>query len=214
MELSESLTGQLYVFAYASGHTLRIARTERDYLLRAAVVADLQLRGRLVDHAGRVQVSSREPVGEPVLDAVLAEITESKPRPWRRWVQRNHRAFRRTVQNRLVTLGLITVQSRRILGVVTLTRVSLREPAMLTGLVRRVQDALTSAQPVSDVDAHDAALVALAATAGLTTVLPRQLRRAHKQRIAEMAERTGPVVAALHKAIRVNRAAAHAVAGG
>lgn len=211
MELSESLTAQLYLLAYdAEKHTLTVGRSELGYLLRAAAVVDLQLHGRLRDHLGKVQVSSPQPVGEPVLDALLAEIIESTPRSWRRWVQRNHRAFRRAVQDRLASLGVITVQSRRVLGVVPVTTVQPRPPGTLTGLMTRVHEALEPVRPVSDVDAQDAALVALAGAARLKTVLPRQLRRAHKQRIAQLAARTGPVVTALHKAIRQ----AHTATGG
>jgi hypothetical protein len=207
VEFSESLTAQLYLLAY----DMRKQRLQRSIgvveLLRAAAFADLQFCGRLADQAGKVRVSSREPVGEPVLDAVLQGIIKSKPRSWQQWVSLGG-GFQRTVQDRLATLQVIKLEQRRILRIFPSTRIIVHQPHTITELTARVRGALLDAQPVCHVDPHDAALVALAAAADLTTVLPWRQRRAHKKRIAQLTERTGPVVPALRKAIQANNAAA------
>lgn len=207
MDFSESLTAQLYLLAYDT----RKQRLQRHIwvvdLLRAAALADLQFCGRLADQAGKVWVSSREPVGEPVLDAMLQRIVESKPRSWQQWVSLGG-GFHRPVQDRLATLQVIKLERRRILRIFPSTRIIVNQPHTITELTARIRGALLDAQPVCHVDPHDAALVALAAAANLTTVLSRQQRRAYKKRIAQLAERTGPVAAALRKAIQASNAAA------
>jgi hypothetical protein len=177
------------------------------HVLRAAALADLRFCGRLIDQAGMVQVSSREPVGEPVLDAVLQRITESKPRSWQQWISLGGR-FHLPVQDRLATLQMIKLERRRILRIFPWTRIIVHEPHAITELTARVRGALLDEQPACHVDPHDAALVALVAAGDLTTVLPWRQRRAHKKRIAQLAEHTGPVASALRKAIQASNAVA------
>jgi Golgi phosphoprotein 3 (GPP34) len=80
MELPESLPARLYLLAYDRRRQRLTARTQLGYVLRAAALADLELRGNLTDQDGKARVAGDRVVADPVLDAVLQEIAGSRPR--------------------------------------------------------------------------------------------------------------------------------------
>jgi hypothetical protein len=66
---------------------------------------------------------------------------------------------------------MIKVERRRILGVFPATRITLSQPHVATRLANRVNGAVRGTRPLSRVDPHDAALVALVTSGGLKIVL-------------------------------------------
>ncbi|MEU4421697.1 GPP34 family phosphoprotein [Actinoplanes sp. NPDC024001] len=177
-------------------------------MLRAAVLADLYVRGHLTDERGRATVDVRHPCNDPVLDALLEEISGSRPRKWQFWIDRRQRVTVSTVREQLSDGGWIRVQPHRILGLFPTTRVTVRDPRVRKELLGRVSGALRS--PLGRVTPADAALVAVVAAGGLSLVLDRKARRVHKRRIKELTELSGPVGPALRKS---NQDAAMAAAG-
>ena len=212
MDPPETLPARLYLLAYDPAKARLTARGRLGYVLRAAALAELLLGGHIEDAGGRPRAAARTPLpSDPVLAAVLDEIGQSRPRAWQHWVRRHSGAAKAAVAERLTAGGWIELQPRRVLGVVPVTRVVLREPPVLGRLGDRVRAALRATMPAASVEPRDAAMVALAAAGELSTVLPRAQRREHKQRIAELTEVTGPVAAALRKVLQQLKASA---AGG
>jgi len=208
VEIPDTLPARLYLLAYDARRGRLTARSKLAYLIRAAALVDLQLRGHLADEKGRPRAATAaSPVLDPVLESVLAEITVGKSRRWQRWVASNSRQTLRAVRDQLVTEKWIRIETRRLLGLIPLTTVTVRDPRVLTRLVTLIRVALSPARPSSQVQPRDAALVALAAAAELPTALTRQQRREHRTRIAELADRTGPAVRALSHAYAADAAA-------
>jgi hypothetical protein len=69
---------------------------------------------------------------------------------------------------------MIKVERRRILGVFPATGITLSQPHVATRLANRVNGAVRGTQPLSRVDPHDAALVALVTTGGLRSCSARR----------------------------------------
>jgi hypothetical protein len=198
----------MYLLAYNTEKRRMTAAGHLGYILRAAALTDLLLAGALADNAGKARALPGRAVADPLLAAVHEQIAASRPRSWRRWVSRRHGRMKRDVRDRLAAEGWIRVEPRRILGIVPMAAVTVRDPRVVKRLASMVSAALRD--PVGQVDPRDAALVALAAAGELKTVLPRARRRQHKERIARLSERVGPVPKALRKAIQAAQAAAAA----
>jgi hypothetical protein len=207
MELPESLPARLYLLAYDKRRRRLTARTQLGYALRAAALADLELRGNLADEGGKVRVADDRPVGDPVLDAVLQEIAGSRPRGWGHWVRAGRRAIKRAVQDQLDAGRWIRVAPRRVLGLVPAATITLRDPRALSRLTLIAARTLHGGRPAERVDRRDAALVALAA-AGELPVLPRRQRRAQRHRITRLTERSGSAAPALHKVVQLVKGSA------
>lgn len=208
-----NLPERLYLLAYDRGRE-RLARwTDVGLLVRAAALAELEMRGALVDERGRATLprGKRPVAAEPLLRDVLAEIEAARrPRKWQHWAQRNRGKARAAVERQLAAERVITVESHRVLGIFTRTRILVNDPL----LVGRLHATVAEVVRARTADRHDAALVALAATGELRTVFGRRDRRAHKARLAELAS-SGPVasVRGLKKAVQAAHAAAAAAAG-
>ncbi|MBC6463300.1 GOLPH3/VPS74 family protein [Actinomadura sp. HBU206391] len=209
MNVPNSLPERLYLLAYDT-HRQKIRCGDLGYLLRAAALADLYLSGHLTEESGRPQVFVRRPGPDPMLDAVLGQIADSRPRPWTHWVRKSSRGMVRTVRDQLAADGWIRVEPRRRYGILRYNKVTVRDPRVVTQLTRGVSTALQGGRPSGRVDPYEAAAAALAANGELRAVLNRKDRRRHKQRINELSAVTGPAATALRKAIQQKRAAQHA----
>jgi hypothetical protein len=137
VELPESLPARLYLLAYDKRRQRLAARTQLGHVLRAAALADLELRGSLTDEDGKVRVVVDPPVGDPVLDAALEEIAGSRPRTWGHWVRAGQRAIKRAVRDQLEAGRWIRVEPRRVLGLFPSAAITLRDPRALTRLTER-----------------------------------------------------------------------------
>ncbi|MFI6516726.1 GPP34 family phosphoprotein [Spirillospora sp. NPDC050679] len=203
VDLPDSLPARMFLLSYDLTKKRLTGRSNLGYLLRAAALTELYLDGRLVDERGRPRpgTSGEDPYG------VVAQIALSKPRPWKHWVRKGHRAMLVTVRGELAAGGWIREERRRALGLFPVRRVTVRDPRVVKALWGGASSALHG-RPVAHVNSYDAAAVALAAAAELKTVLPRAERRRHKRRIAELTARAGPAAPAMRKVIQDDQAAA------
>jgi hypothetical protein len=198
----EALAARLFLLAYDPQRGRLTARSKLGKVLRAAALADLQLRGNLTDDDGRVQRTKAPEPSDAVLAAVLTDIGAVGPRKWRTWVDRHQRAIVRDVQRDLERSHLIRVEPHRILGLFPNDRIYLRHPLVRRQLLQSSRDTLRPSRLVSRVDLRDAAIVVLASTADLRTVVTKEQRTRHKDRLAQLAIRVGPVVPALKKSLQ------------
>jgi Golgi phosphoprotein 3 (GPP34) len=195
-----SLPDELFLLAVHNGRLTR--RMETGYVLRAAALVELQLSGHLADEDGRAVACAGGAPTHPLAEAVLAEVAEGKRRRWRHWIQRHTRQATRTVREHLEAHGQIYPERRHVLGIFPGTRVVIPDPLLRERIVSRIAMALRGTHPV---DAHDAALVALASAADNPYVMPFRQRWGHRVRVAELAKLTGSVPAALRHAIHARR---------
>lgn len=213
MRLPEDLPARTYLLAIDTGRGRLVAHDRIGYLLRGAALADLLLAGALREEKRRAVPTGTVPDADPFTAAVLAEITASpRPRDWRHWVRRQARRARPAVRDRLVGNGFLTVESSRVLGIFPAERLTVVDPRVYQGYVDAIGRVLRGDEPAERVDPRDAAAAALAAAAELRTVLSATERWRQRKRVAALAERVDPVVAAVRKAISGDRAAASAAA--
>ncbi|MFE0464797.1 GPP34 family phosphoprotein [Kitasatospora sp. NPDC058965] len=206
-ELPATLPAQLYLLAYDPERSRLTGRRNLDLMLTAGALAELLQRGLLRDLKGRA-VAGAGPVPADLpgpLAELLAEIAGSRPRTWKHWVGRR-RGFGRTVQQELAGAGLLRLEPYRVLGLFPAVRVELRDGRPRKALLAAFSAALRG--PQSRVEPRTAALVALADAARLGLVLNHRQRRAHKERIRQLAARCEPLPGALRAAIRTRDSAA------
>jgi hypothetical protein len=210
----DTLPAKLYLLAWDPDRQRLSHRDDLGYLLRGAILADLSLRGCVRDEDGHVRASGTKRTGDQLLDDVLREMSEDRPRGWGAWVRRRARATLIAVEDQLAATGVVTVDTRRALGVFPRRRAMVTEPAALRAAVR---DAALGNRPVSSISDTDAALVALAATGDLRTVLSRRERKDNAERIEACTARCGKAAPALRKvltSVKAARASAAAAGGG
>ncbi|MFB9840449.1 GOLPH3/VPS74 family protein [Actinoallomurus acaciae] len=200
MNDSTTLPQRLYLLAYDTGRQRIARRFELRYALRAAVLAELLLRGHIVDRDGAMPAERTGGCDDPVLRAALTEIEAAPGQSWKHWVRAGHRSVERAIRDQLGADGRITVRHHFGPRRATITVPDLQPVLQITNDVRR---ALREDRP----DPADAALLVLADAAGLPAVAATD-KRVREQRIDRPAEPLGPVVPALRAVIRGMRAAA------
>ncbi|TCO22208.1 Golgi phosphoprotein 3 GPP34 [Kribbella steppae] len=205
----DALAARLFLLAYDPESGRMVGRwTKLGRILRAAALVDLQLSGNLADDNGRARLTKAADPADPVLAGVLKDVSRVGPRKWRTWIDRRHGAIVRDVRDGLERARLIKVERYRILGLFPADRITLRHPLVRRQLLRNATDALRPARLVTRIDLRDAAIVVLAATGDLRTVVPKDQRARHKDRLAQLAVRVGPVVPALKKALQQSNSSA------
>jgi hypothetical protein len=200
MTLPESLPARLYLLAYDTEKNRVTAQSRLGLVLWAAALADLYLAGRVTDENGKARATGdRRPTGDPLLDQVLQQLAEHRPRSWQGWIARGQPAVR-TVRAQLEAGLCIRVEHRRILP----DRVELRDRTA----VQRYADELRAElrRPASRTEPRTAAVLALAARGEISTLISRSERREHQQHLDELAVYTGPIAEALRKAWRDRQA--------
>jgi hypothetical protein len=209
-----SLAARLFLLAYDPERGRLTARSKLGKVLRAAVLVDLQLNGNIDDDGGRARVttpgsrstgSGSAPM-DPVVAGVLEELRAVGPRRWRHWIDRRGGATVRQVRDELARAHLIRVEPYRVLGIFPTARITLRHPLVRRHILQSARDTLRPSRLVSRVDLRDAAIVVLASTADLRTVVTKEQRVRHKDRLAQLAVRVGPVVPALKKSLQQSSA--------
>jgi hypothetical protein len=208
MDLPDSLPARMYLLAYDTDKRRMTAGSQLGYVLRAAALTDLMLAGALADAGGKVRAQPGRAATDPLLDAVRQQIAASRPRSWRHWVSKSAGPMKREVRDQLAAAGWIRAEPHRVLGLFPRVKVTVRDPRVVKRLAAMVSAALR--EPIGQIDPRDAALVALAASGELKTVLPRARRRQHKERITRLSDRTGPAALALRKVVQSTQAAAAA----
>jgi hypothetical protein len=202
MHSPQPLPAQLFLLAVNPNKERLTNRFELGYVLRAGALAELLLRGDLIDEDGRAVAVRASGPGDPVLDPIFRQVTEGRRKRWSHWVYTKAGKATGLVRDQLETQRHITVESYRILGILPARRIRIVDPLAYPRLVQSIDAILGGVGPV---DQRDATLIALAAAG---EVLPRAKRRAHRQRIAELGGQAGPLPRALAKVLRDVRAAA------
>ncbi|MFK4086871.1 GPP34 family phosphoprotein [Kribbella sp. NPDC020789] len=200
----EALAARIFLLAYDPELGRLAARGKLGKVLRAAALIDLQLRGNLADDNGRVKVTKAAPPADEILAGVLADIGTTGSRSWRTWIDRRQRAIVRDVRDELVRTRLIKVEPYRVLGFFPANRITLRQPLIRRQLLQRTTDVLRPSRLVTRVDLRDAAVAAVAATADLRTIITKEQRIRHRDRLAQLAVRVGPAIPALKKSLQSN----------
>ncbi|GAA2816166.1 GOLPH3/VPS74 family protein [Crossiella cryophila] len=200
-----NLAEQLFLLACDPDKQRVPERHKLGYVVRAAALTELSLRGCLADAEGWVATGASKPTGDQLLDGVLTEISRDKPRKWTAWVRKQRPATVNAVQDALARSGAISVRPRRILGLFPTYTVTVHNPVARQMSVQRVRAAVTGTGALPPADA---ALAALAATAELKDLLSKRELKAAKQRIEELLAVCGPPGLALRKAISDLKAAA------
>lgn len=206
MAVPGSLPQRIFMLAHDPDKGRPRIGTHLGAILRAAALADLYLKGHLTDERGRVALAGQRPCADPYLNALLEEISASRPRKWQSWVDRRQRAAVTTVRTQLGEGGWARLEPHRVLGIFPATKVTLRDHRVRKELLGRVKAALK--EPVGRVEPADAALAALAAAGQLNVVIDRATRRAAKRRIAELTVLSGPAGTALRKSIDASNSSA------
>ncbi|MEU8928398.1 GPP34 family phosphoprotein [Streptomyces sp. NPDC048409] len=211
--MTDALPYRMYLLAHDDSARGPYDRRRTGFLVRAAVLVELALRGHLVPGDGGAVRPAPEaaPTGDPVLDEVLREAA-GRPHGWKTLVRRHRARTLRAVEDRLAALGSVTVDERG--GPFARRRVTVQDPAAVRALTARAAAVLHATGPAAEVDAADAALVVLSAAGHVPSVAPRRDTRAHRARIDALTGRLGAVAPGLEKAVRGLRTTMIAAQGG
>jgi hypothetical protein len=201
MDVPRSLPARVYLTAYDTQRK-KLTRTSRlHHLVRTAALEELRLRGLLADRDGKVVVAGHHTTGDPVLDDVLTQIRDSKPRNWKHWVGKHGTKTRNALRDQLAAERVIRMERRRILGLIPHVDVTLRDGRAAKELQATAARALTGATPTPRLDPREVSLAAIAAIGELDTVCKGSVRRENRSRIKELIALSGPAVPALKKVI-------------
>ncbi|MGA5279668.1 GOLPH3/VPS74 family protein [Streptomyces griseoincarnatus] len=137
-------------------------------VVRAGALADLALRGLLVDDDGIAtprDLDSR--TGDPVLDGLLELVSESFPHGWRTWVTLHARHTLDAVREHLVAEGVLRAEKHRVLGVFPSVDHVLTDRARADALRTEAHQVLSGAAAPGEVSVTTATTLALATAADL-----------------------------------------------
>ncbi|WP_369244324.1 GPP34 family phosphoprotein [Streptomyces sp. R41] len=206
----DDLACLMYLLAHDDAADGPYDRSRTQLLVRAAALIDLALRGRLGEAGGTVTVSGKQPTGDLVLDGVLRDAAGGHG--WKHLVRRHRKRTLTEVEDRLAAAGLLTVKAPRTrLGTRRLTVTDRAVPAVLRA---RVSTALHGDDPVTEIPAADAALLALAAAGGIHSVVSRQDHKTFRARIDACTGQLGALAPGLEKAVRALPTTMIAAQGG
>ncbi|MET7574563.1 GPP34 family phosphoprotein [Streptomyces sp. NPDC005492] len=195
--MTDDLAFLMYLLAHDEAAEGPYDRSRTEFLVRAAALVDLALRGRLNEEGGAVAASGTEPIGDPVLDGVLRDAAGHG---WKALVRRHRRRTLTQVEDGLATAGLLTVRTSRTgFGK---RRLTVTDPAVPAALRARASTALHGDGPVRDIPDADAALLALASVGGIRSVVSRQDQKTHRARIDACTGRLAALAPGLEKAVR------------
>ncbi|GAA3504823.1 GPP34 family phosphoprotein [Streptomyces prasinosporus] len=203
-----SLPARLHLLAWDTTRRQITDPARLPPLVRAGALVELARRGLLTDDDGIVtplDLDSR--TGDAVLDGLLELVSESCPHRWRTWVTLHARYTLDAVREQLVAEGFLRAERRRVLGVFPSVEHVLDDVVRVAALQEEARLVLDGPVPAGDVPRTDAALVALAAAAGLRTLLPDRDRARHQRRVEDLTERGGAATPALAGIVRELRTA-------
>ncbi|MEU9061541.1 GPP34 family phosphoprotein [Streptomyces sp. NPDC048430] len=182
-----------------------------EYGVAGAVLAELELQGRIAEERGRVVVVN--PLDPP--DPLLAVFLRSLPPPGksrlgsgisaRRWVRQSGRRAEGLYLDALVERGVLRRESRRFLGLFPLHR----HPAGPASPAEQVRQRFEESRAAGFPDRGSRLLAALAAAVELPSVVKQGDRRT-RAAVRSLAREEWPAQA-VHRNVRQDKAAA---AGG
>ncbi|MEU5317407.1 GPP34 family phosphoprotein [Streptomyces sp. NPDC021056] len=194
---SLSLPARLYLLAW---DTTRNELAGTPHLVRAGALTELAQRGLLVDDDGiatPVDMDSR--TGDAVLDGLLELVRESRPHRWRGWVPLHARVTAEAVREQLAAEGYLRADKRRALGLFPTVEYALERVAVVDALREEAREVLEGPVRPADVSERDAAVVVLAAAAGVSALVARKERGQYQERLADLGERSGTAAPGLRK---------------
>jgi hypothetical protein len=212
-----SLPAKVYLLACDVERSRLRDRKRAGYLVRAAALTELLLRGRLIDDGGVVRGSPGQALNDTALDDLLLRVREGRPRKWKAWVREDSGSTLSEVERQLDAAGVISLWETRVLGLFSSRRPTVLEIGEVARLNAMVDNTLRGDRTVSQIDPADAAVTALVAAVELRGVVSRRDRRNYGARLEELEDRGGVAIPALRRvfrALRVARASASAGAYG
>ncbi|MBK1783888.1 GOLPH3/VPS74 family protein [Prauserella cavernicola] len=208
----QSLAAKAYLLACDPAARRVRDRQQTAYLIRGAALTDLVLRGRLADDDGTASLQQSGTTGDALLDELLGQVAEGKPRKWKSLVRKDSRRTLDSLERTLADEGVIELDTTPVLGILPRRRVSPRDEAGVNRLRAAVDEALRGHGEVTSVPPEDAALAALVAAVELRGVVSRSDRRKLRDRIEQLEEHGGAAIPALRKVFREVRSARIAAA--
>ncbi|MCI4064220.1 GPP34 family phosphoprotein [Micromonospora sp. R77] len=186
-----ALAEELLLLAYddESGKAT-MPRISLDLGMAAAVLIELALAGRIAYAEGNLAVTDPAPVGEPIIDEVLARVAADTPHSPSSWVQRLRHGLRDRILGDLVARGVVRDVEETELGFITVHRYPVVDATVEKDTRDRLAAALTSGQLPDERTAALATLVAvlrMEPALGLTGTAADDARR----RLEEIASGAG-----------------------
>jgi Golgi phosphoprotein 3 len=190
--------------------------TSWPYAVAGAVLAELLLeeRLRLDEREGKklLRVANRNPIGDPVVDQVLAKIANAKKSAdMTTWLGRvaGMKDLKHQIAEQLALRGVLQVDTHKVMLIFSQRIYPELDPAPELEIMHRVEHAVFSDEP--SLDTRTAILVALAHVSGVLNPLFGKKRIAErKQRLDRIAE-DRPSAEAARAAIEATQAAMAAI---
>ena len=136
---------------------------------------------------------------DPVLCASFDQIRGSD---WAQLIAENQRKAPHSVRDQLQATGWLHVQRHRILGLIPSTRVALHDEDMVSGLARRVTEALRNAIDGRQADPRPLAVGLLGVLGQMPTVFSFEACARHRQELGELTLAAIAPIVGLHQAIQ------------
>lgn len=155
-----------------------------DSRLRAAMLTDLYLTGRLEDRGGKPYPSSVGCPDDPVLSAAFDQIGATGRRDWAQLIALNEKKAPQVVRDQLEATGWLRVRRRRMLAIIPTARVvGLYGEDMVRGLADQVTAALRTAILGQSAAPRLLALGLLGVLGQMPTVLSFKETSRHRQEL-------------------------------
>ena len=188
---------------------------ELDGGLAGAILLDLAAAGCIREQGGRlVAVDCTPPedrLAVAALDAIRGSSKQREAKDWVAQIAGELKPLRERSAEALVSRGVLGEETRRRFGLVRRTRYPERDPEPERRLRAALAEVLLAEREPED---REAMLIALLANYDVVKELvPKERRRAAKERAREITERA-PLAAAIADAVRDAHAAYTAAAGG
>jgi Golgi phosphoprotein 3 GPP34 len=213
LELPQTLHAQLFLLAYDRfrGRLDGNDRWRFGLALRTAMLTDLYLTGHLIDEDNRPRSVDGALPRDPLLCAVLDDITDNEPTDWMNALTRDQRNASGIVRSELEAHGWLWVQRRRMLGIIPCARLRLSDEDLVTSLAAKVVTALRDAIAGRPADERPLTVGLIGALGQLPTVLGFDEAARHSSELEDLVDRANPpitgmrkVIDAVHSAIQAN----------
>jgi len=210
MTSPQALPYRAYLMAYDLDGNRLYDRTRTAFIVHAAALTELAVRGLLGDDNGFPRIVSTQSAQDAVLDALLGEVA-AHHRSWKSWLRHHYKQTLSRVEGELESAGAITITGRRLGG---RQLVAVPDTTVVKVLQGEVTAVLAGEPPAVAVNARDAALALLAVTAAVRHVLPPRQSRRGNGHVGELAAQLDMVASPLGQVIPGLRMTMIAAQGG
>ncbi|MFF5078215.1 GPP34 family phosphoprotein [Actinoplanes sp. NPDC000266] len=175
----------------------------RGSLLRGAAVAQLRLAGLLHDRAGKAQRTNAAGAEtlDPFLAEVLADVAADRPRRWFDLLEQRWQKAEEAVQEQLAAAGIVTVEQRRVLGIIPAKQIAPADHGSVRALRDRVRRAAHREPGSAPPPVGEAVLAALAIDGNVSTVFGWRDLWGHKAAVAELKDQVDRELPGLRSAL-------------